>query len=44
MGGYLDLNKKLTVPHTDVLPIELYPPYIYKYILFYLCNLFYIKN
>ena len=40
MGGYLDLNKKLTVPHTDVLPIELYPPYIkiliYIYIYIYI--------
>ena len=26
MGGYPDLNRKLTVPHTVVLPIELYPP------------------
>ena len=27
-GGYPDLNRKLTVPHTVVLPIELHPPYI----------------
>lgn len=27
MGRYLDLNKELTVPHTAVLPIELYLPY-----------------
>ena len=26
MGEYPDLNRKLTVPHTVVLPIELYPP------------------
>ena len=34
MGGYPDLNRKLTVPHTAVLPIELHPPllYIFKYI------------
>ena len=25
-GGYPDLNKELTVPHTVVLPIELHPP------------------
>jgi hypothetical protein len=25
-GGYPDLNKELPVPHTIVLPIELYPP------------------
>ena len=28
MGGYPDLNRELTVPHTVVLPIELYPPKI----------------
>ena len=28
MGGYPDLNRKLTVPHTVVLPIELYLPLI----------------
>ena len=27
-GGYPDLNRKLTVPHTVVLPIELYLPYV----------------
>ena len=27
-GGYPDLNRELTVPHTVVLPIELYPPKI----------------
>ena len=26
-GGYPDLNRKHSVPHTVVLPIELYPPY-----------------
>lgn len=26
MGGYPDLNRELTVPHTVVLPFELYPP------------------
>lgn len=25
-GGYSDLNRELTVPHTVVLPIELHPP------------------
>ena len=25
-GGYPELNRELTVPHTVVLPIELYPP------------------
>ena len=25
-GGYPDSNRELTVPHTVVLPIELYPP------------------
>ena len=25
-GGYPDLNRELTVPHTVVLPIELHPP------------------
>ena len=25
-GGYPDLNRELTVPHTVVLPFELYPP------------------
>ena len=30
MGGYPDLNWELTVPHTVVLPIELYPPLVYK--------------
>jgi hypothetical protein len=27
LGGYPDLNRELTVPHTVVLPIELYLPY-----------------
>ena len=31
-GGYPDLNRKLTVPHTVVLPIELYLP-IFKFML-----------
>ncbi len=26
MGGYPDLNREHIVPHTIVLPIELYPP------------------
>jgi hypothetical protein len=26
-GGYPDLNRELTVPHTAALPIELYPPF-----------------
>ena len=26
MGGYPDLNREPTVPHTVALPIELYPP------------------
>ena len=30
MGGYPDLNRELTVPHTVVLPIELYPPLYHK--------------
>jgi hypothetical protein len=25
-GGYPESNRELTVPHTVVLPIELYPP------------------
>ena len=29
MGEYPDLNRKLTVPHTVVLPIELYSPFLY---------------
>ena len=29
MGGYPELNRELTVPHTVVLPIELYPPLFY---------------
>ena len=28
MGGYPDLNREHIVPHTTVLPIELYPPKI----------------
>lgn len=35
MGGYPDLNRKLTVPHTVVLPIELYPPLVNKIYLYY---------
>ena len=31
MGGYPDLNRELTVPHTVALPIELYPPNKKKY-------------
>ena len=27
LGGYPESNRELTVPHTVVLPIELYPPY-----------------
>ena len=30
MGGYPELNMELTVPHTVVLPIELYPPFFYS--------------
>lgn len=30
MGGYSDLNRELTVPHTVVLPIELHPPVVYN--------------
>ena len=30
MGGYSDLNRELTVPHTVVLPIELHPPFIFS--------------
>ena len=26
-GGYPESNRELTVPHTVVLPTELYPPY-----------------
>ena len=33
-GGYPDLNRELTVPHTVVLPIELYPPDFYVKLLF----------
>jgi hypothetical protein len=29
MGRYLDLNKERTVPHSVILPIELYLPYIF---------------
>ena len=29
MGEYPDLNRKLTVPHTVVLPIELYSPFLF---------------
>ena len=34
-GGYSDLNRELTVPHTVVLPIELHPPGVYFF--FFLC-------
>ena len=27
-GGYPESNRELTVPHTVVLPIELYPPFL----------------
>lgn len=30
MGGYPDLNREHTMPHTVVLPIELYPPFMKK--------------
>ena len=30
-GEYPDLNRELTVPHTVVLPIELYSPFDYKW-------------
>lgn len=33
MGGYPESNRELTVPHTVVLPIELYPPFIVNYIM-----------
>ena len=29
MGGYPESNREHTVPHTAVLPIELYPPKVY---------------
>ena len=32
MGGYPESNRELTVPHTVVLPIELYPPFFLLYI------------
>ena len=35
MGVYPDLNRKLTVPHTVVLPIELYPPLVDKTYFYY---------
>ena len=35
-GGYPDLNRELTVPHTVVLTIELYPPDFYVKLLFIL--------
>ena len=28
LGGYPESNRELTVPHTVVLPIELYPPFL----------------
>ena len=33
MGGYPDLNREHIVPHTIVLPIELYPPRITKIVI-----------
>jgi hypothetical protein len=36
MGGYPDLNREHIVPHTIALPIELYPPKIFHYIILYL--------
>ena len=35
MGGYPELNRELTVPHTVVLPIELYPPWIISTLNYY---------
>ena len=32
MGGYPDLNRKLAVPHTAALPIELHPPICWNYV------------
>ena len=29
LGGYPDLNRELTVPHTVALPIKLHPPCFY---------------
>ena len=43
MGGYPGSNRELTVPHTVVLPIELYPPLHYYYYLYLLCWNFLIK-
>ena len=31
MGEYPDLNREHTVPHTVVLPIELYPPLSFRF-------------
>jgi hypothetical protein len=31
VGEYPDLNREHTVPHTVVLPIELYPPMVPSY-------------
>ena len=30
-GGYPELNRELTVPHTVVLPIELYLPFFFNF-------------
>ena len=32
MGGYHDLNREPTVPHTVALPIELYPPLFFFFL------------
>ena len=37
-GGYPELNREHTVPHTAALPIELYPPIIIIIIKFYAYN------
>ena len=42
MGGYPDLNRELTVPHTVVLPIELHPPFITS-LLFFLLDLLLVR-
>lgn len=43
MGEYPDLNREHIVPHTIVLPIELYPPKLNSY-LTYIKNNIYIYN
>ena len=40
MGGYPESNRELTVPHTVVLPIELYPPLHYDLNLLFLSPVF----